>query len=307
MVAAGFCTTHGAFANDGWKTVEAEGRVEGRLDGELLVAWQKAPLAAPKGGAKFAASAFLHPMRTPAGFEWTAIQPNDHLHHFGVWWPWKYIQVGGKQHNTWEIQDGEGGHFASDAKVLDSGPERLAYQFHNRTIVNDGGDAPAVAIREVATVSIVREDDACVVDFHIQQKAAGGPVTIVEYRYSGYSWRGPLSWNRKNSEMLTSEGRNRDDANGTVARWVVVSGEAPDGKASVLLMTAAEEPEKLRVWDSSAHDGMPFVNFNPVQDRSMPLDDEHPAVSDRKYRIIAADHAIGATEAESAWKKWTGK
>jgi hypothetical protein len=143
-----------------------------------------------------------------------------------------------------------------------------------------------------------------VLDFTIAQKAAGPPVKIVEYRYSGFSWRGPLDWNKNNSVMTTSEGKDRGTANGTPARWVVVSGPAPGGHASVLMMSAAETPEKVRVWDSTAMNGNPFVNFNPVMEKPLPLDDAHPAVSKRKYRVIAADHAIDATEAEAAWRKW---
>jgi hypothetical protein len=136
-------------------------------------------------------------------------------------------------------------------------------------------------------------------------------VKIVDYRYSGFSWRGPESWNKDNSQMTTSEGRGRDDANGTSARWVVVSGPTPAGTAFVLMMSAASEiaggPEKLRVWDSKNGNGTPFVNFNPVMDKALLLDDEHPAVSNRKYRVIAADRMIDAADAEAAWKNWMGK
>jgi hypothetical protein len=49
------------------------------------------------------------------------------------------------------------------------------------------------------------------------------------------------------------------------------------------------------------------VNFNPVMDKPLPLDDAHPQVSQRKYRVIAADHTITAAEAEAEWKKWADK
>ena len=41
-----------------------------------------------------------------------------------------------------------------------------------------------------------------------------------------------------------------------------MSGATTNGKASVLIMSAAEKqsgtPEKLRVWDSKTHDGAPY-------------------------------------------------
>jgi hypothetical protein len=136
-------------------------------------------------------------------------------------------------------------------------------------------------------------------------------VKIVEYRYSGFSWRGPASWNKDNSVMLTSGGKGRDNANGTGARWVVVSGDTPNGKASLLIMSAAAKnagtEEKVRVWDSQAHNGAPFVNFNPVMDKPLMLESANKAVAHRKYRLVAADHAVTAAEAEEAWRKWTAK
>ena len=83
-----------------------------------------------------------------------------------------------------------------------------------------------------------------------------------------------------------------------------------DGRADASFVAAAEiagAEEKVRVWDSKAHDGAPFVNFNPVMDKPLPLDDAHPAVSNRKYRVIAADRLIDAAAAEAEWRKWLGK
>ena len=294
-----------------WTTSEASGRIEARRGEELCFAWQGSPLASPKGGETFAGSAFLHPLRTPSGFEWTAIQPADHLHHFGLWWPWKYIEVDGSKYNCWEIQEGQGAHVARSAKLLSDTPENPEWEFLNETVVRKPGAAPVTVIRETARVGLSLHGDAEVLDISIVQKAAASPVKIVEYRYSGFSWRGPVSWNKDNSTMTTSEGKSRDDANGTPARWVVVSGPTPNGSASVLMMSAATmvagTPEHLRVWDSKNGNGMPFVNFNPVMKDLLPLDEAHPAVSNRKYRVIAADHVIDAPAAEAEWKKWLGK
>ena len=284
-------------------------RIEVKSGETLTFAWQARPLSAPKGGEKFAGSAFLHPLRTPSGFEWTTIQPADHLHHFGLWWPWKYIEVDGAKYNCWEIQEGQGAHVARSVKPLSNGKQE--WEFLNETVIKKPGTAPQVVIQETAQVGLALEGDAQIVDISLRQKAAAGAVTIVNYRYSGFSWRGPASWNKDNSTMTTSEGKGRDDANGTPARWLVVSGPTPTGSASVLIMSAAAElagsPEQLRVWDSKAHNGAPFVNFNPVMKKALPLDDAHPAVSNRKYRVIAADRVIDATAADAEWRKWLDK
>lgn len=285
-------------------------RIEFRHGENVIFGWQKELLSKPAGGEKFAASAFIHPLRTPGGFEFTTIQPSDHLHHLGLWWPWKFIEVDGKKYNTWEIQEGQGAHVARGVKTLSSEPGKAEWEFLNETVFKPKDAAPAVAIQETARILLTTRADATVLDISLHQKAAGSPVTIPAYRYSGFSWRGPESWNKDNSTMTTSGGKNRDDANSTPARWVVVSGPGAKGPASLLILSAAEKqagtPEKIRVWDSRMHGGAPFVNFNPVMDKPLPLDDAHPAVSKREYRVIAADRAIDAAAAEAEWRKWTG-
>ena len=270
--------------------------------------WQKDLVAEPKGGKEFAGSAFVHPLRTPGGFVCTTIQPADHLHHFGIWWPWKFVEVGGAKFNTWEMQQGQGAHVARSVKQLSSGPDKAEWEFLNETIVKPKDAAPKGVIHETAHVTLTLRGDATVLDITLHQQAAGAPVTIGKYHYSGFSWRGPESWNKDNSTMITSAGKGRDDANGSPARWLAVSGPTADGTASVLILSAAEKhagsPEKLRVWDSKNHNGTPFVNFNPVSDKPLPLDDGHPAVSRRAYRVIAADRAMDAAKAEEQWKKW---
>jgi hypothetical protein len=286
-------------------------RLEFRQGENLIFGWQKELLAKPAGGEKFAVSAFIHPLRTPGGFECTTIQPSDHLHHLGLWWPWKFIEVDGKKFNTWEIQEGQGLHVARSVKSLSSKPDKAEWEFLNETLIKPQGAEPLVAIHETARMILTLGADATVLDISLQQKAAGSPVTIAAYRYSGFSWRGPASWNKDNSTMTTSGGKGRDDANGTPARWVVVSGPGAKGTASLLILSAAEKQagtvEKIRVWDSRMHDGAPFVNFNPVMDNALPLDDAHPAVSKRRYRVIAADRTIDAAAAEAEWRKWNGE
>ena len=295
-----------------WTSAVKDGRVEAKLGERLIMAWQSKPLANARGGDKFQGSAFLHPLCTPAGFQWTESQPADHMHHFGLWWPWKFNEVDGARYNCWEIQEGQGALVARSVTALAGGPDTLEWEFHNEVVIKKAGAAPLPVIRETARVALSAPTvDAVAVDVALRQQVAGSPVQIVNYRYSGFSWRGPGSWNKDNSRLLTSEGLGRDDANGKPARWVVVSGPTPNGSASVLLMSAALDlagtPERLRVWDAKAQNGQPFVNFNPVTDRALPLDEAHPAVANRQYRVVAADRLIDAAAAEAEWRRWRGK
>ena len=74
-----------------FKVTDQNGRIEVRDNDTLVFGWQHQQLKNAKGGEKFAGSAYIHPLTTPSGFELTCIQPGDHLHHYGVWWPWKLL------------------------------------------------------------------------------------------------------------------------------------------------------------------------------------------------------------------------
>jgi len=294
----------------GFSTKEQNGRIEIRDGGKVVLAWQKTRVSKPGVGKKFAGSAFLNPVCTPGGFVLTDLQPPDHRHHFGVWWPWKYLDVDGKKYNCWEVQEGEGRLTAAEAKVEKEDADEVVLSLKNRFEVFEGGRFVPV-VRERAKVRLFRlGEDAYGIDVSIDEEPEPGRKVVVHaYRYSGFSWRGTPEWNAKNSRMLTSRGDDRDTANRRPARWVAFTGETPGGQATMLMMSAAAKnggkPELLRVWTRKmGGDGKPSVNFNPVVRQSIPLDAAHPEVSRRQYRLIVADRKIPAKEAGKLWKDW---
>ncbi len=283
-----------------------EGAAGLAFDGKPLAAWQWQPVAAPKGGDKFSISAFLHPLRTPSGFVVTALQPGDHLHHLGVWWPWKLVEVEGQSYITWEMQQGQGRHFSRTPPAIATGPACARLVGQAFTEIQPKNVPAQVVIDEEATMTAWRPSgDTWVLDIRVRQKARGTPVILPAYRYSGFSYRSTTAWTKDNSQLTTSEGHDRDQANGQPARWALVTGKADAGTASVLILSAASvrgTPERLRVWSSKDQNGMPFVNFNPVQEQPLPLDAAHPATSDRAYRLVIADRTLAAADAEAFWQ-----
>ena len=304
-----------------WTATEADGKFEARFGGELQAAWQRDLTENPPGGDRFRNSAFLHPLTTPSGFVWTDAQPRDHAHHSGLWWPWKFVEVDGERYVTWEIQQGQGAHVAREVEVVHAGADYLHWKFHNETVIRKPGDdaGPPVTdgipvIRETAHVRLARlSEDANVVDVLLEHEPiADSPVFIPTNHYSGFTWRGPLAWDADSSKLITSEGHDRSNANGEIARWMLITGPTPEGnEATVLIMSAAADiadaPERLRVWNAGMHGGVPFINFNPVAKEKMTLNAETTAVAKRQYRVIAADRVITAEEAEQMWKDWRGK
>lgn len=294
----------------GLEVKTSESRIEIVDEGRTVFGWQIKPPAEPLGGIeKFPISAYVHPLATPSGFELTAVQPHDHLHHLGLWWPWKQVSVDGKPYVTWELQKGEGRHVAKTAEVTSKADDAVTITARNEIQIKRG-DAYEAVIAETAILTFARlGEDAHVLDVDLKHERVGGlPVEITAYRYSGFSWRGPMSWVGDNSAMVTSGGQDRDSANGQEARWVFVSGPADDGRATLLMLSGAEKDdnpaERLRVWNSKMHHGNPFINFNPVMKKSFDLTEDHAEVASRRYRIVASDRALTADDAEALWKEW---
>lgn len=314
VVTAALVVCIGAFpARAEFKVADKDGRIEIHDGGKRVFGWQHGPLKNPKGGEIFAGSAFVHPLCTPSGFELTRIQPGDHLHHFGVWWPWKLVTVKGKKYITWEMQQKQGRTVGVSAKVLSRSDDEVLIEARNRTEIKPDGADYMPVIEERALMRFVREgDDTYVLDLTIQHLPVKDvDVEITKYRYSGFSWRGTAAWNKDNSTMRTSGGHDRDNANHEEADWVTVDGTTEAGRATMLLMSGAAKnggtSERVRVWDSNAHRGAPFVNFNPVAKESLPLVATRKEVAMRKYRLVLADRVIEPDEADKIWKAWKAR
>ncbi len=137
--------------------------------------------------------------------------------------------------------------------------------------------------------------------------ATEAPVEIVKYRYSGFSFRATESWNKNNSTVLTSEGKDRYTSNFSRAKWVSVQGDVPDGgKAGIVLMSHPDNrdhPQLLRTW-GKLHNGSVFINFNPVQ--KSPWRFEPGNDYTQRYRLFVYDGVVTAQQTEELWQDYAG-
>ena len=136
--------------------------------------------------------------------------------------------------------------------------------------------------------------------------ATDNPVTLKEYRYGGLGWRATEKWHKDNSETITSEGKNRKESDGSLARWCIVQGELDENYASVLMMsfpTNYNHPEPLRIWPVDIYDrGDVFANFSPTKDKDWQL--EPGKNYQLKYRFYVSDTKIAPEEAEKLWQQF---
>lgn len=289
----------GAVGSDEQLVVQVEGRD--------LVTYQAQPMSAPKGGDKFRASDFLHPLKTPAGFCVTDLQPDDHLHHMGLWWPWKHVEVDGRSVRCWELQAEDGIVQTQDARKTPDG-----FIAHSIYLDRKAPGGPTTLLNETiqAKVSKILNTPAngYNLDLTIVEEAASGKtLTITTYNYSGFTLRGSPYWNSTNSTVLTSEGIGYDQANNTRARWVRVEGATPEGKTAGLVMMShssnQEHPEWLRTWSPKINHGAVFVNFNTVQKTPWVL--EPGKKYSRNFRVFVYDGKVSSEEAEKLWQAYT--
>lgn len=288
-------------------TTEWTNRVSVPVEGKDLVSYQAGPILEPLGGNDFKGSNFIHPLKTPSGFVLTDSQPKDHLHHFGLWWPWKFIEYDGRKILCWELQRRDG-----LVKTIDHTPASNGLVAESIYIDRRALGGPEIRINETTGIKVSEIFNVPAHGYHLdlaisQQVAGDKPIKINQFRYSGLGFRATAFWDINNSTLLTSEGANREAANGAAARWIRIEGSNGEGGSAGLLMMGHPDnhnhPEKLRTWNEH-YNGAIFVNFNPVMDE--PWTFEPGKTYTRQYRLFVYDGELSVEAAEQLWNAYAG-
>ncbi|WP_118195132.1 DUF6807 domain-containing protein [Albibacterium indicum] len=258
----------------------------------------------------FKRSGFIHPFWTPKGQELTRIDPPDHYHHYGLWNPWTKVLFEGDVVDFWNLKDRKGTVRFANLVSTNQGAVYGDYQTVHEHIAFKKDGKEKVALNELQTVRIYKPDaeqDYYVMDITIQMNcASASPVILQEYRYGGLGWRATEAWNDDNSEILTSEGKTRKDADGSKARWVIVQGELGSDYGGAVMMsypTNYNYPEPLRIWPEGINGrGDVYANFSPTKDKDWPLYPGSNYVL--KYRFLVYNGKMDKQHAESAWQQY---
>ncbi len=265
----------------------------------------------------FKRSGFIHPLFTPEGMVVTRIQPPDHYHHYGIWSPWTRTQIQGRQVDFWNLAKGEGRvRFAGLLSTV-AGPVYTGFKAHQEHVMYIGDDkTEKVAINEVwdirASAMELNGRTVWIVDYtSTLSNALQSDIELSAYRYGGgLGFRATDDWNRDTLELLTSEGKTRNAADGTRARWADLrgSGRNNSGTAGVLFLSHSanrEHPEPMRVWPDNAAGGrgLMFFEFCPIRHNKWVLQPNRTYVL--RYRMLVYDGRIGPDVAEILWKNFT--
>ncbi len=258
----------------------------------------------------FKRSGFIHPLWSPGGQRLTRIGAPDHYHHFGLWDPWTHTLFEGDTVDFWNLKEKQGTVRFANFTSITSGPvygdfqvlqQHIAFKRHGPEKAKE-----KLALNELQSVRVYQlkaNQDYYLADITIQLNCADSPIKLLAYRYGGLGWRATEKWDGKNSEMLTSEGHDRDHTDGSKARWVIVQGAIDNEYAGAVMMsypTNYNYPEPLRVWNSKTNGrGDVYANFSPTKDKDWPLIPGNDYVL--KYRFVVFNGHFDKEKAEAAW------
>ncbi len=255
-------------------------------------------------------SGFIHPLYAPNGQVLTRIQPPDHYHHYGIWNPWTHTVFENDTVDFWNIRGRQGTVRFAKFTSQNSNQQYAGYTALHEHVVFKKDGSEKVALNEWQTVKVYNPNKAenyYVVDItSTMQCASQSPLLIVAYRYAGLGWRATEYWNKDNSEMLTSEGKTRDNTDNTKAKWIIVYGELPGNDEGGIVMLSHpsnyNHPEPLRIWDKKANGGRGdvFANFATTKDKDWLL--EPGKTYTLKYRLVVFNGKFDAAKAEAAWQ-----
>ncbi|WP_299530672.1 PmoA family protein [Ulvibacterium sp.] len=282
------------------------------MEGNPLVQYRYEMMYPPEGiDSLYKKSGFIHPLRTPKGDTLTRIQPPDHYHHYGLWGPWTHTQVDGERVDFWNLGEGMGTVLFKEFKETSSGNVLTSFTATQEHIDLKTVNAPQVALNENLKVQLWNLDrpDRYMLDYTTSFTSPLESGMLFEaYRYGGgIGLRFNERWHKDNCSVLTSEGKDRLTADGSNARWCIVSGTSLDGQGThgIVFLSHPKNrmhPEPMRIWpvDANGGRGDMFFEFCPIRHEEWKI--EPDKTYELNYRMVVFDGELTAKEAEAYWQ-----
>ncbi len=284
------------------------------IDGEQpLLNYQFATVYPPeKVNPLYQKSGFIHPLWSPGGEVLTRIQPPDHYHHFGIWGPWTKTHIDDREVDFWNLARGMGtvefGGFVSET----AGPLFAGFKVIQRHVDFGARGKDQTAMNEQLDVRAWQADEKIrIIDYTTTLNTSLEKGILLDaYRYGGgIGFRATEKWHKDNCSVLTSEGKARAEADGSMARWCLVEGESDtkEGRSGILFLSHPSNrmhPEPMRVWPLNAAGGRGdlFFEFCPIRHEAWKLMPGKEYTL--KYRMIVFDGKMDAETAEKHWRSF---
>ena len=278
--------------------------------GKQILSYQIETVNPPKGVSPlFRRSAFIHPLYSPEGEVLTRIQAPDHYHHYGIWNPWTLTFIGKREVDFWNLLKGEGTvRFAGLVSQVE-GSVFTGFKSLQEHIDFGAKGGDAVAMNELFDVRVWNVANKRYMFDYMStlNTPLDSGILLAAYRYGGgIGYRATEKWNRDNSSVLTSEGKDRKNADGSNARWCIIEGQSstPEGRSGILFMSFPanrQHPEPMRVWPEDQNGrGDVYFEFCPIRHKDWKL--ERGTDYTLKYRLVVFDGKMTPEEAENYWQ-----
>lgn len=301
-------------APGGLEAKRSEEAIVFQQSGQNILSYQFAEAEVPEGASElYRRGGFIHPLWSPKGEVLTRIQPPDHYHHYGIWNPWTSTTFEGREVDFWNLYKGQGTVKVAGRPTYQDGPVfgELKSRHEHIDLTAPHPSGAKAALDETWEVRIWNTENAeepRLIDFRSTLNCATDSiVTINAYRYQGFSLRATEKWNDESARLLTSEGKDKSDGNGTRARWCDIRGVSDFGQSGILFMTHPRNynfPEQLRIWPTGMNDGKEnvYFNFNPAQEQDWVI---RPGKAHTlNYRMLVYDGEISPEMLEAYWQDY---
>ena len=279
-----------------------------RKDGKNVLQYNTAVIYPPEGiDDIYKRSGFIHPLWSPTEAVLTRIQPPDHYHHYGIWGPWTKTHIADREIDFWNLAKGHGTVRFGGLLSIVEGAVFSGFKALQEHVDFGAAGSDKTAINEILDIRVWNVLDVWLLDYTITLNCPKDSIMLDAYRYGGgIGFRAVESWTNKNVRVLTSEGKTRIDADGSMARWCDVSGESEEGRRSGIVFMShpnnRRHPEPMRIWPENANQGRGdmFFEFCPIRHDSWPLAPGQDYVL--KYRLMVYDESSDAQTAERVWQ-----
>jgi len=292
--------------------VKKNGNLDLRFGDRSILTYRYGMKYAPEGvDSLYKKSGYIHPLLSPKGDTLTNIQPKDHYHHYGIWGPWTHTQINGEQVDFWNLRDGKGTVLFKEFKNSSSGEVFASFMAAQEHIDLLTETEPQIALKEDLKITLwnLNRSDRYMFDYKsVFSSPLQNGILFEAYRYGGgIGMRFTDRWNKDNCSVLTSSGNDRLTADGTNARWCMVSGESLDGSGTngILFMSHPQNrmhPEPMRVWpiDANGGRGDMFFEFCPIRHEEWKI--EPNKEYQLNYRMVVFEGQLSSKEAEAYWQ-----
>ena len=252
-------------------------------------------------------SGFIHPLYSPDGEVLTDDFPVGHVHQHGMFFAWTKVTFMGDEHDFWNQQGGTGTVKHVGLLGMQSGIDSGMFKVRLQQVSLKHGPA----LEYIWTVRVLNRADPFEIEMEIEERCATGePVTLEEYHYGGFAYRGKAEWNEEDPEfkdsnikVLTREGKNRIDGNHTRPGWVATWGPSGDGTAGVAILDHPDNfryPQPVRI-----HPKMPYFVFTPPVTGKYVL--EPGKTYNSRYKIVLYDGEPDTENIELLFKEFGKK